>query len=134
MTGPELDDPVDRYAPVIAAGLDLDGDRVAALLTAVLERYGEPHRHYHTSAHLTSMLSMSEACDHPSKADPALLFAIFYHDAIYDPRRRDNEAASARLAHRELTTVGVKEAVLTRVEAMILATAGHDHNDDPATG
>jgi predicted metal-dependent HD superfamily phosphohydrolase len=47
--------------------------------------------------------------------------AIFYHDAIYDPKRSDNEEQSAHLAKSALSTALVA-AALDHVTRLILAT------------
>jgi predicted metal-dependent HD superfamily phosphohydrolase len=69
----------------------------------------------------------------------AVVVAALYHDAVYDPRATDNEAASARLARRDLTALGWTDERADRVATMIEATAGHtgqvadDHGADPDT-
>lgn len=100
--------------------------------------YGDSGRAYHGWAHVAAMLTGLEA----AKAEPefarlrfdAVELAAFFHDAVYDPRRSDNEAASAALfaehagAAPALGTEGVE-----RVRALILATAEHGASPDPAT-
>ena len=49
---------------------------------------------------------------------------ILLHDAVYDPRRADNERQSAALAQELLTTV-VPEATLRRAVRLIEATERH---------
>lgn len=63
---------------------------------SLIERYSEPHRHYHNIFHINDMLNLSAAC-HPISPG-ALNLMIWYHDAIYDPTRSDNEEKSAELA------------------------------------
>jgi predicted metal-dependent HD superfamily phosphohydrolase len=52
----------------------------------------------------------------------ALVIAVFYHDAIYQPLRSDNEAASARLAAEQLGAQRSQEQV-ELIQSLILATA-----------
>lgn len=66
------------------------------------ERYAEPHRKYHTGTHIMEMLTLfMDRFDSDPRLDEftkrALILAIWYHDAIYDPRRPDNEHQSALL-------------------------------------
>ncbi|KAF8919887.1 hypothetical protein CPB85DRAFT_1275836 [Mucidula mucida] len=60
-------------------------------------RYGEPHRHYHTIDHLTSMLECLNS--HLSDiADPQTVrLAIYFHDIVYDSKSSANELASIEL-------------------------------------
>lgn len=91
---------------------------------AVLARYREPHRRYHNSTHLTELFGhMAEVAPQFRQLRPTL-FAALYHDAIYDPRRKDNEARSAELACDELRDV-LEPAELRVTSDLILATATH---------
>src|SRR5579871_3964915 len=48
--------------------------------------YGEQHRHYHNRQHIAECLrEFDEIRDHCQNA-PALEFAIWFHDAIYEPK------------------------------------------------
>ncbi len=85
-------------------------------------RYAEPHRHYHTLAHIEHML---ELLPH---ADETTVAAVWFHDAIYDGPR--NEERSAELAARALRELGFAQIPL--VEQMILATKSHEQHDLPA--
>ena len=63
------------------------------ILEELRARYAEPHRRYHTLEHIAHCL---EEFDPAMAADPeAVELAIWFHDAIYDPRRSDNEERSA---------------------------------------
>ncbi|TPN01002.1 hypothetical protein [Mesorhizobium sp. B2-1-3A] len=86
--------------------------------------YRAEDRHYHNLAHIEAMLAL--AGDYrASLHDPeAVEAAIWFHDAIYDSRAKDNEARSAALAEKKLA--GSTDAGrLNRISAMILATATH---------
>lgn len=105
-----------------AAPADLAG-RVGADL---LSRWGEPHRHYHTVAHLAVVLAVvDENAGHASDAD-AVRLAAWYHDAVYDPRRLDNEEASALLAEATLPGLGVPPERVSEVARLVRLTASHD--------
>lgn len=88
---------------------------------ALLDRWREPHRRYHTVAHLTAMLSIVESATAPVR------LAVWYHDAVYDPRAAGdaNERASAALASTELTTLGLPAPVVAEVHRLVLLTATH---------
>lgn len=95
-----------------------------ARLRAVRRRYVEPHRAHHGVAHLSEVLVALRGL-RADLADPgAAWLAAYYHDAIYDPRRTDNEAASAALLRAELAHLIGPER-LDRAAALVLATATH---------
>ncbi|AZN99529.1 hypothetical protein EJ066_21715 [Mesorhizobium sp. M9A.F.Ca.ET.002.03.1.2] len=87
--------------------------------------YRAEGRHYHDLAHIEAMLALADGY-RASLHDPeAVEAAIWFHDAIYDSRAKDNEAKSAALAENKLT--GRTDAQrLGRITAMIIATATHE--------
>ncbi|TSE13880.1 hypothetical protein C1D09_001705 [Mesorhizobium intechi] len=106
-----------------------------ALKTELSALYDAPDRHYHNLAHIKAMLAL--AGDYrASLHDPdAVEAAIWFHDAIYDSKAKDNEARSAALAAQKLASRTDPER-LYRIGAMILATATHQlpqFDDDAAT-
>jgi predicted metal-dependent HD superfamily phosphohydrolase len=80
--------------------------------------YSEPHRAYHTVQHIEECL---QHLDVYGQAAPELELALWFHDAIYDPQRHDNEERSAEWAAREVSDVSVASTV-TR---LILVTKHH---------
>ena len=90
-------------------------------LEELVRAYAEPHRHYHTLDHIADLLLLLEKHGGASDAD-AVKLAILFHDAVYDPARQDNEAASANLAVKQLSALGFPRQLLGKVERYILAT------------
>jgi predicted metal-dependent HD superfamily phosphohydrolase len=66
-------------------------------LADLKKRYSEPHRFYHALKHIEFMLARRDEVSHLFKNPIAVDFAIWYHDAIYDPTQKDNELRSADL-------------------------------------
>lgn len=89
------------------------------------ERHREPHRHYHSQEHVLAVL---DHLGHLDAASPVSRLAAFFHDAIYDPTRGDNEKRSADLAAQALA--GVDFAGTDAVVRVIEATATHSLGDD----
>ncbi len=54
-----------------------------------------------------------------------LELALWYHDAIYDPQARDNEAQSAAWARRDLHAARVAHSSIEAIDELIMATQ-HD--------
>jgi predicted metal-dependent HD superfamily phosphohydrolase len=92
----------------------------------LIVRYGEPHRRYHTTKHLLHLLTMIDQL-----ADDHDLFLVrlagWYHDAIYaiPVGQVSNEEASARLALRELSRVGLEQEDLNQVARLVRLTETH---------
>ncbi|MEH1125734.1 HD domain-containing protein [Micromonospora sp. CPCC 206061] len=99
---------------------------------ALLDRWREPHRRYHAVAHLTAMLSIVES----DRGSAPVRLAVWYHDAVYDPRAPGdaNERASAALAERELTALGLPAPVVAEVSRLVLLTATHAAEPGDANG
>ncbi|MGI5203761.1 HD domain-containing protein [Spirillospora sp. CA-108201] len=98
------------------------------------QRYGEPHRRYHTRAHLTAVLDLvDELAGHAGDPD-AVRIAAWFHDAVYDPERADNEERSARLAARMLADTDISEAVVARVVRLVELTATHAPEEGDCDG
>jgi predicted metal-dependent HD superfamily phosphohydrolase len=89
------------------------------------QRYDEPHRAYHTREHLEHCLSLlagaRSQCEHPDE----VALALWFHDAIYEPLRSGNEAASADWLVEVARTAGVAETSIARMHALVMATR-HD--------
>lgn len=89
----------------------------------LVARYGEPHRRYHTLRHLREMLHEFAESAGDAQHPAEVAAAIWFHDAIYDPTRHDNEERSAQLAQSVLGEAGVRPDVCARIGALILATS-----------
>jgi predicted metal-dependent HD superfamily phosphohydrolase len=102
-----------RHQPLV-----LPGELAARLATA----YSEPHRAYHTLAHIAEVLGwFDRVADDAGWQRPAEVYvAIVFHDAIYVPGAKDNEARSAAWARASGLAVDVD-----RVAALIELTARH---------
>jgi len=87
--------------------------------------YAEPQRAYHTLRHLTHCLDELEDARHLAEHPNDVEMALWFHDAIYDPKSKDNEQKSAELAQRIAQEARLPEAFGTRVAALILATRHH---------
>jgi predicted metal-dependent HD superfamily phosphohydrolase len=93
-----------------------------------VEAWAAPHRQYHTTAHLVDCLDQLDEA--PAGADRDLAeAALWFHDAVYDPRAGDNEERSAAWARNALTSLGVSAAAAGEVARLVLATR---HSEVPA--
>jgi predicted metal-dependent HD superfamily phosphohydrolase len=100
------------------------------LLEALLAHYAEPHRHYHTQAHLDACLAhfgrVRAQADRPHEVE----MALWFHDAIYAIGAPDNEQRSADWARSALLQAGARPDAADRVAALVMVTR---HDCAPAT-
>ena len=100
-------------------------DPPPALRARLESMYGEPQRRYHTLAHVEALRRWLAQWQALARQPQVIDAAIWFHDAVYDPQRTDNEALSAELARAELAAIGWPAARIDRVAAMVLATQHH---------
>lgn len=93
--------------------------------------YTESHRHYHNLTHISSMIQEIDNNPDNSLDHDVLLFATWFHDIVYNPKKHDNEEKSAMLAVKMLKQLGVPQEKIKKVETLILATANHMNINDP---
>ncbi len=91
------------------------------LLLELTRRYQEPHRHYHTLEHVGAMLHAGRH----APLDPVQTMAVWFHDAVYDPRSDHNEEDSAELAGARLAAAGWAPTDVDRVRRIVLDTKAH---------
>ncbi|MBO8196059.1 hypothetical protein ITI46_31085 [Streptomyces oryzae] len=142
-------------ALLVRARAGAEGPDPAPYGEDLLGRWAEPHRRYHGTAHLRTVLdridelaahlapatSLSPEGQQPTTASTvpgplpggdldAVRLAAWFHDAVYRPDRSENEERSARLAERALPEAGVPAARVAEVARLVRLTVGHD----PAPG
>ncbi len=108
----------------------------AELGDELIERYGEPHRHYHNHDHLLSVLRW---IDELAVRDHDLFLvrlAAWFHDAVYaiPAGQVTNEEASARLAVRSLHRAGLEIEEVNQVARLVRLTATHQVGPGDAEG
>jgi predicted metal-dependent HD superfamily phosphohydrolase len=91
----------------------------AQVYAELIARHCEPHRRYHTVQHLDECFL---ALDQVQPHSPDVELALWFHDAIYDTHRADNEALSAALARDTALGLGVAPGPAQRIADLILCT------------
>ncbi len=89
---------------------------------ALMARYAEPHRTYHTLQHLRECLGQFEPVQGLASRGAEVETALWFHDAIYELKRSDNEAQSASWARSAALQAGVAADVADRVHGLVMAT------------
>lgn len=99
----------------------------------IVEQYTDPGRRYHTMQHLDECFArfgeVRTLAEHPHEIE----LALWFHDAVYDVRKQDNEERSAAWARDVAVSSGLAPAVADRVHALVMATK-HDAMPETADG
>jgi len=90
------------------------------LLGKLMKAYSEPHRYYHTVRHLEECFAQFDLLKADAERPAEVQLALWFHDAIYDPRRSDNEERSAQWAFEAMNTVSPDAA--ERVKGLVMVT------------
>lgn len=101
--------------------------------TALMAAWSEGHRHYHDQRHLRECMSYWKRWQALAQRPGEVALAIWFHDAVYDAKRTDNEIESASWAARSLAECGVSSESAQRVHDLVMATA-HDARVDTGSG
>lgn len=109
-------------------------DDVAGAGAELLGRWAEPQRRYHDLAHLDAVLHHVDELAAEAETVDDVRLAAWFHDAVYDPTARDNEARSALLATTVLSGMRVPDARIGEVVRLITLTATHDPRDGDRNG
>jgi predicted metal-dependent HD superfamily phosphohydrolase len=89
---------------------------------ALVTRYSEPHRKYHTLQHLRECLVLFESVRGLALNPAEVEVALWFHDAIYDVQRHDNEAQSAAWARTAALEAGASPLAAERIHALVMVT------------
>jgi predicted metal-dependent HD superfamily phosphohydrolase len=100
-----------------------------ALLRDLTARYSEPHRKYHTMQHLHECFEKLQELRALARTPEEIELALWFHDAVYDTRRKDNEEKSAQWARSAVLEAGVPAPAGDRVYELVMTTR---HNAVPA--
>lgn len=98
----------------------------------IVSQYTQMHRFYHNLGHVQSLLQYAEKYSQQLKNIPALEWAIWFHDSIYDPQSKENEFNSNQVWLQFVQEAkNIDELTNKTVQAMILGSASHTLNTIP---
>ena len=105
-----------------------------ALFLDLLDRWSEPHRHYHGCTHLLSVLESLDLLTEPADPPRTVLLAAWFHDAVYQGIPLQDEEESARLAEDRLRDAGLPAAEVAEVARLVRLTGDHRPEADDDGG
>ena len=85
--------------------------------------YSAPDRYYHNLEHLNEMFRVAGRLVTITDDPTPVQLAIWFHDAVYDSRAKDNETRSAELVATLLGPIGVPKSEIDRVAQLVQGTA-----------
>ena len=95
----------------------------------LLQDWAQPHRTYHSVAHLHDVLTRVDELAAYAEDPDAVWLAAWFHDAVY-AGQPDDEERSAQRAEADLGALGVVPAMVEEVARLVRMTVTHD----PARG
>jgi predicted metal-dependent HD superfamily phosphohydrolase len=122
----------------VGAGATASTEEIQKVGESLLDRWSEPGRHFHNLRHLTDVLARVDELVEETHEPDFVRLAAWYHGAVFDAadgpsyahRGGEDERASALLARRELTDLGLPEHAVDRVVDLVVALTRHS----PAQG
>jgi predicted metal-dependent HD superfamily phosphohydrolase len=114
-------------ADFTALAKNLGGDEATTQkwTKALISRYTEPQRHYHTIEHINSMLIYYKQYCYEIEDESVIKLAILFHDWIYDPRAQGNELESIKCFQEFADEMNLPQPMRSRVSEYIERTITH---------
>ena len=113
--------------------LNIDEEVIQKLWSEIASAYTAPGRYYHKLPHLDKLVETIFPIRNEIEDWKALIFSIGYHDIVYNPLEKDNEARSAEIAYERLTSLDFPLSLPGKCRQQILATKHHQMSEDPDT-
>jgi predicted metal-dependent HD superfamily phosphohydrolase len=106
-----------------------DNSQQFTLWNEIEKSYSKSDRHYHNLTHLEAVLN--ELSIHKTKFTSwdAIVFAIAYHDIVYNTLKSNNEERSADLAIKRLSSTSFPAESIVWCGELIRATKKHEPAD-----
>ncbi len=95
------------------------------LWSEIEDTYERPERFYHNLRHLEQLYHQLHTYQAKFSQFHSVVFAIAYHDFVYDVQAKDNEEQSAALAKEKLESIHFPKDYIQLCEQLILATKHH---------
>lgn len=88
--------------------------------------YSHKSRYYHNLTHLKNMYNELAPLLSLINDWDSVLFALFYHDAVYSATKKDNELKSSKMAISRLRSINFPAVKTSFCHELIMATQHHE--------
>jgi len=117
----------------IGAGATAAHEEIENVGARLIDRWDGPGRHFHNLRHLLDVLTHVDELAEEAHEPDLVRLAAWYHGAVfsaadvaaYAQKGGEDEAASAELARKELTALGVSPVRAERVYHLVTALTRH---------
>lgn len=109
----------------LASGFCEDKSKIESFWQEIEKQYTLKIRYYHNLSHIYNMLLQTESIKDAIVDYDSFRFAVWYHDIIYKPTKKDNEEKSAVLAKIRLKMINIEENQLKIIKNLIISTKSH---------
>ncbi|MCB0330747.1 MAG: hypothetical protein KDD70_13830 [Bdellovibrionales bacterium] len=116
---------LETYWTAAATALGLDPETVRPVFDELVELYSQAGRAYHNLTHLQAMLGFVDEHAPEVQNIPQVVMAVFFHDAIYDSKAKDNEERSAALVADRMEALGLQREESEVISSLVLSTKKH---------
>ncbi len=103
-----------------------DSEYMESLWSDITKQHSKKNRYYHNLYHLENLYHNLLEIKARIKHWDIVLFALFYHDYIYNVLKQDNEQQSAKKAEKVLNTLKIEKKYIALCSKIIIATKGHN--------
>lgn len=117
----------------LAINFNTDVTQATKMWTEIEAAYSNKNRHYHTLEHLNNLLNQLSVMRDQIADWRTILFALYFHDVVYNVLKTNNEAKSALVAEKRMKRLAVPEKMIERCKAHIHATKTHTLSVDHDT-
>jgi predicted metal-dependent HD superfamily phosphohydrolase len=107
--------------------------RAESLWTEIEKAYNSKKRHYHNLSHLENLLQQLLTVKTEINNWDATLFALYYHDVVYNTLKTDNEEKSAALAEKRMKEILMPADIAEQTTQQIIATKSHNTSTNTDT-
>lgn len=103
--------------------LNCDSEFIPTIASTTFDSMMSTRLHYHTPAHIMNIFTFAK--DNGITLQPVEELAILFHDAVYRPGFKENEAMSTLFMRSLLSGTNIEEKDIQLATDLIIATACH---------